>query len=84
MHTVFQIYSKRDSLLNFTILVVIVVVSKVTFSRGWPSGVMVKLACSASLAQGLQVQIPGADLALLVNPRFGGIPHKMEEDCHGY
>ena len=31
-------------------------------SWGWPSGVAVKFACSASAARGLQVQIPGADL----------------------
>ena len=30
--------------------------------RGWPSGVAVKFACSASAARGLWVQIPGADL----------------------
>ena len=29
---------------------------------GWPSGIVVKLACSTSVAQGLQVWILGMDL----------------------
>ena len=43
---------------------------------------MVKFAQSTSVAKGSQVQIPGADLALLIKPCCGGIPHKIEEDWH--
>ena len=39
---------------------------------------------SYSVAQGLQVQIPGADLALLIKPCCGGIPHETEEDWHTF
>ena len=45
-------------------------------------GVVVKFACSASAAQGSQVRIPGADLALVIKPHCGGIPHKIGEDWH--
>ena len=48
--------------------------------RGQPSGAVVKFACSASAAQDSQVWIPGADLALLVKPHCGGVPHKIEKD----
>uniref|UniRef100_A0A8C4MXA2 ALK and LTK ligand 2 n=1 Tax=Equus asinus TaxID=9793 RepID=A0A8C4MXA2_EQUAS len=48
-------------------------------STGWPRGVAVKFMCSASAAWGLQVQIPGTDLAPLVKPCCGGIPHRMED-----
>ena len=41
---------------------------------------MLKFACSTSAAWGLQVWIPGMDLAPLVKPYCGGIPHKIEED----
>ena len=41
---------------------------------------MVKFAHSALVAQGLQVQIPGTDLALLIKPCCAGIPYKIEED----
>ena len=37
-------------------------VIKVHRSRGWPSGIVVKFACSTSAAPGSQVQIPGTDL----------------------
>ena len=50
-------------------------------SRGQPGGVVVKVARSAS-AWGLQVWIPGSDLAPLVDPCCGGIPHKIEGDLH--
>ena len=30
----------------------------------------------------MQVQIPGADIALLIKPCCGGVPHKIEEDWH--
>ena len=49
---------------------------------GWPSGVMVKFVCSALVAWGSQVQILSSDLASLVKPRCGSIPHKIEEDWH--
>ena len=45
-------------------------------------GVVVKFACSSLAAQGLQVQIPGTDLAQLVKPCCGGVLHKIEEDWH--
>ena len=45
-------------------------------------GAVVKFAHSASVARGLQVQILGTDLALLVRPCCGGIPHKIEEGWH--
>ena len=47
---------------------------------GQPGGAVVKFACSASAAWGSQVQILKVDLALLVKPCYGGIPHKIEED----
>ena len=43
---------------------------------------MVKFECSASVAQGSQVWILGTDPALLVKPRYGSVPHKIEEDWH--
>ena len=49
---------------------------------GLANGIVVKFTCSASAAQGPQVWIPGADLALLVKPRCGGIPHKIEKEWH--
>ena len=45
---------------------------------------MVKFTCSTLVARDLRAQILGADLALLVKPRCGGIPRKIEEDCHIY
>ena len=46
---------------------------------GQPRGIVVKSVCSALVAWGSQVWIPGKDLALLVKPRCGGIPHKTEK-----
>ena len=43
---------------------------------------MVKFVHSTSVAQGSQVWIPGTDLAPLVKPCCGRIPHNMEEDSH--
>ena len=43
---------------------------------GWPSDVEVKLACSASVVQGSQVQMRGADTAPLIKPCCGSIPIK--------
>ena len=48
-------------------------------------GTMVKAACSASGAQGLQVRILGADVAPFVRPCCGSIPYlkkKSEEEWH--
>ena len=44
---------------------------------------MVKFARSAWVARGSQVGLLGADIALLVKPCCGGIPHKVEEDGKG-
>ena len=39
---------------------------------------MVKITCSASAAQGLQVQILGADPAWLIKPCSGSIPYTKQ------
>ena len=50
---------------------------------GWPGGAVVKFTCSASVARGSLVQIPGLDLALLIKPCCGRHPtYKVEEDGH--
>ena len=51
-------------------------------SWGWPNGKVVKFARSASATQGSQIRILGMALALLIKPCCGGVPHKIEEDCH--
>ena len=54
-------------------------------SMGGPSsGIIVKFVQSALAVQRLQVQILGADLAPLVKPHCSSIPHKIEEDGHGF
>ena len=50
--------------------------------KGQPSGVVVKFAQPVLAAQGSQVQIAGVDLAPLVKPCCGDIPHKIEEDWY--
>ena len=49
-------------------------------SAWWHSGYVRVLHFAA---WGSQVQILGADLAPLIKPRRGGIPHKVEEVWHG-
>ena len=39
---------------------------------------MVKFACSALVALGSQVWIPGADLAQLIKPCCGSVPHTKQ------
>ena len=57
--------------------------SKRLVYRGQPDGIVVEFMCSALVAWGSQVLIPGADLAPLIKPCCGGIPgKKMEEDWH--
>ena len=49
--------------------------------RGQCGGLLVKFTCSASVDQGSQVWIPCVDLAPLIKPYCGSIPHKkIEED----
>ena len=50
------------------------------YNGGRPGGVVVKFLHSALAAWGLQVQIPGVDLAPLVKPCCGSITHKIEDD----
>ena len=57
--------------------------AKMTFS-GQPGGAAVKFTCSTSVAQGLAVRIPGADMAPLGKPCCGRhLTYKVEEDGHG-
>ena len=49
---------------------------------GPPGGIVVKFACSTSVAWGLQIRIKDADPASLVKPHRGSILHKTEEDWH--
>ena len=50
--------------------------------RCQPGGLVVKFVHSASAAWGSQVLILGPDLALLIRPHCGSIPHKIEKDWH--
>ena len=51
---------------------------------GQPGGTVVKCVRSASVAQGSQVRILGADMTLLGMPCCGRRPtYKVEEDGHG-
>ena len=51
--------------------------------RGWPDGIVVKFIHSTLAAQGSLVWILGVDLAPLIKPCCGGVPHiKIEEDGH--
>ena len=50
---------------------------------GQPGGIVVKFVCSTSAAQGLQIQIPGADLYTAYQAMLWWHPiHKIEEDEH--
>ena len=60
-------------------------VSKAVYYVGQPSGTEVKFARSTSVARGLPVQIPGADMALFGMPCCGRRPtYKVEEDGHRF
>ena len=61
------------------------VVSSRSITRGgWPSGAVVKFACSTSAAQGLLVRVLSVDMAPLGKPCCGRCPtYKVEEDGHG-
>ena len=59
-------------------------ITKKSLLRGQPGGVAVKFARSTLVAQGLLFRILGTDLALLIKPCCGSIPHKIEEDGHRY
>ena len=50
---------------------------------GWPGGVVVKFAHSASAARGSQVWIQGADLYIVCQAILCWCPtYKIEEDWH--
>ena len=52
--------------------------------RGWPSGTVLKCACSTSAALGLPVRILGVDMVSLGMPCCGRRQtYKVEEDGHG-
>ena len=51
---------------------------------GQPGDVVVKFVLSISVAWGLQVRIPGVDLAPHVKSHCGGIPREIEEDCQRF
>ena len=52
--------------------------------EGQPSGVVVKFVDSSLVAQGLQVQMPGADLHTTHQAMLWRCPtYKIEEDWHG-
>ena len=57
---------------------------KIRKSWGQLDGIVVKFARSALVAWGSQVRILGTDVAPLIKPHFGSIPHKIEEDWHRY
>ena len=54
-----------------------------TGSRGWPGDVVVKFECSAPVAWGLRVQIPGMDLHAAHQAMLWQHPtYQTEEDGH--
>ena len=55
-----------------------------TQSQGWPSGIVVKFARSASAAWGLQLWILGADLCTTQAMLWQHPTQKIEEVWHGY
>ena len=57
--------------------------SKILSPCGRPGGIVVKFACSALAARGLQVQILGTDLFAAHQATLWRHPtYKTEEDCH--
>ena len=50
--------------------------------RGQPGGMVVKFTHSTSGTQGSQAQMLGVDLATLIKPRCGSVPHEAEGDWH--
>ena len=69
--------NSNNILFNLFLLGLLKVVTrkfKITYVRGQPSGVAVKFAHSALVAQGSQVQIPGTDPGPLVRPCCSSIP----------
>ena len=55
--------------------------SKKRFQGGWPGGTVVKFACSALVAQGSWVQIPGVDLHIAHQAMlWQQLTHKIDED----
>ena len=55
-------------------------IKKLTVRPAWWYSGEVHALCFGSW--GFTGQIPGMDLALLVKPLYGGIPHKIEEDWY--
>ena len=54
--------------------------SKVIGWRDQPGVIVVNSTCSTLAVHASQVQILGSDLASLIKPCCGDIPHKIEED----
>ena len=81
-HAVVETHTQNRGILALTFFRVNLPQTKRGRLEGWPDGTVIKIALSASAAQGLQVWTLGTDLALLVKPCCGCIPHKIEEDWH--
>ena len=58
-------------------------VSKIHSMCGWPSGLVLKFTCHASVARGSQVHIPGTDLHTAHQAMSWQRPiYKVEGDWH--
>ena len=57
-----------------SIFMVLQLLKKITLGD-WPGGIVVKLTCSVSVAQGWPFQILGADMAPLGKHAVVGVPH---------